>query len=211
MKRLILFAAISAAIPGGVSAHPQYGAVLTNMVEALSAPRATLQVSFTNQLAVCSASETNSAHKANIDLVYAIALADLSAEELSGSILLPKATSICSNLLQSAELPRTAWQRGAAGIVLTGIYLFEGKREAARCLSTNVLSSTACNLDHGEDTVLWNAIARHFEVEGLSVCDSLRCFSAIACLLNDGMSDVSAYTNCLPSSICERIGQLANE
>ena len=60
----------------------------------------------------------------------------------------------------------------------------------------------------GEDISLWNAIARHLEVQGLSINEALRCYAAIAALTESSSSNVTYYTNVLPESILIKIREL---
>ncbi len=186
-------------------AQVDYNTMLTNMVNALEQPKGTLNVSFTNQLAVCAGSMTNVFCSANVNLVRAISLVDVAEEEMSSDVLLPQAVSICSNLLTSTDLSSNAWQRGVAGVVLSGIYSFDGKRSDACNVITNDVVAEANGISLADDIYLWNAIANHLDVEGLSVQDALRCYAAIAILVDDSGCDVSFYTNGLPASVLVKI------
>jgi hypothetical protein len=192
-----------------IYAQSVYDAVLTNMVTALNQPGGTLKSDFTNQLNVCINVVTNKSHSANLKLVQAISLADMAEEHLGGGVLLGQALSICSNISMSAELPCIAWQRGAAAIIQSGVFAFEGNRVAACHTITNEIVQAAHNIQNVSDFYLWRAIAKHLFVDGLTVQEALRCYAAIALLNNDSAADVSFYTNGLPRSICSRIQEFA--
>ncbi len=203
------FAIVVAMIGNCACAQLNYDAILTNMVAALEQPGGTLDSAFTNQLAVHSDGITNVFHAANINLVRAISMVDVAEDDLSGNVLLPQAISICSNLLMSAILPGNAWQRGAAGIVLSATYSFDGMRQDARRVATNAVLLAVQNVSLPEDVCLWNAIAKHLDVEGLSVNDALQCYAAIAILSDDPLYDVCSYTNGLPASVLGRIMEIS--
>ena len=205
MKRIVF---ICIAICEGVFAQHAYNIALTNMIDALVRPNGTLDSSFTNQLAAYTVGMMNALHVANIDLVRAISLVDMAEEEAAGDNLLPQAIAICSNMLASTGLPTNTWQRGVAGVVLVGIYSFDGKRSAARYNAINCVSLAAHSISLDEDFVLWNAIAKHLDVEGLSVQDAIRCYSAVAVLADDPSSNVYSYTNGLPETILVKIREI---
>lgn len=196
---------IAIAIGWCVCAQCDYSIALTNMIDGLQRPHGTLDAAFTNQLVVYAEELTNVSQSANVNLVRAISLADIAEEDVNGDEMLPPAIAICSNILNSTELPSAAWQKGVAGIVMTGINTFEGKRSNACSSATNVTVLSSHNISLEEDLRLWNSIASHLDVEGLSVQDAVRCYAAIA-LLNDNPScGVSSYTNGLPESILIKI------
>ena len=202
MKRIVLIAIV---LCGSAWAECDYGIALTNMVCALERPRATLDASFTNRLLTWARGMTNVSHVANIDLVRAISYADIAEDDMSGDAWLPRAFLLCSNILNSATLPTDAWQRGAAGVIMSGVYAFDGRRSLAHLVATNCMASATYAIPLGEDASLWNAMARHLEVQGLSINEALRCYAAIAVLIESPSSDVSSYTNTLPESILMKI------
>lgn len=206
MRRIVIIAAV---VCECAYAQSNYCAVLTNMVTALRQPRGTLDASFTNQLALCAGSITNASHLANVNIVQAISLTDVAEDDLTGDALLPLAASICSNILASLELPSNAWQRGAAGITLSGINSFDGKRLLACYAVTNGVVATAHNISSADDIYLWNAIAKHLDVEGLTVQEALRCYAAVAIIGNDSTCDITSYTNGLPESVLVKIRELS--
>lgn len=192
-----------------VWAQCQYMEQLTNMVSALRRQRGTLDVSFTNQLSICMEGETNEFHKANVAIVSAISFADIAEAKLCGDVLLPRSISICSNLLMSSALPSDAWQKGAASIVLAGVYSFDGQYRLARNAATNHLFQTEYGIDSEEDRALWGAISSHLDVDGLSVYDAKRCYAALASIMDGAMCDVSSFTNGLPESVLAKIRDIA--
>jgi hypothetical protein len=205
MKPIIL---IGIVLCGNAWAECNYGTALTNMVYALEQPRATLDASFTNQLATWIGDTTNVFHVANIDLVRAISYADIAEDDISGDALLPQVFLICSNIMNSVTLPTNVWQRGAAGVIMSGVYSFDGKYSIAHSVATNCMLSATYELPLGEDISLWNAMARHLEVQGLSIDEALRCYAAIAVLTESPSSNVTSYTNALPESILVKIREL---
>lgn len=204
MKQIL----IGIALCGSVWAECNYGTALTNMVCALEQPRATLDASFTNRLSSWAEETTNFSHVANIDLVRAISYADIAEDDMSGDTLLPRVISICSNIVNSATLPTNAWQRGAAGVIMSGVYSFDGKYSVAHSVATNCMLSTAYEYPLGDDLSLWNAIARHLDVQGLSIGEALRCYAALAILAESPSGNVTSYTNALPESILIKIREL---
>lgn len=206
MKRFVLIIVLFCKC---IYAQPVYDVVLTNIVTALNQPGGTLKSDFTNQLHSCINVVTNKSHSANLKLVQAISLADMAEEHLGGDILLSQAVSICSNISTSVELPCAAWQRGAAAIIQSGVFTFEGNRVAACRAITNEIVQAACNIQNVNDFYLWSAIAKHLFVDGLTVQEALRCYAAIALLSNDRASNVLFYTNGLPRGICSRIQEFA--
>lgn len=205
MKQVILVCIVFC---GSVWAECDYGTALGKMVYALERPRATLDASFTNQLSSWREETTNVFHIANIDLVRAISYADIAEDDMSGDSLLPQVFSICSNIVNSATLPANAWQRGAAGGIMSGVYSFDGKYSAAHRVATNCLLSATYATSSNEDGILWNAIARHLEVQGLSINEALRCYAALAVLVESPSNDVVSYTNGLPEAILAKIRAL---
>ena len=196
---------IAVAIGWCACAQGDYSIALTNMIDGLQRTHGTLEAAFTNQLAAYAEELTNVFHFANVNLVRAISLVDIAEEDVNGGEMLPPAITLCSNILNSAELPPASWQKGVAGIVMTGINTFEGKRSDACGSATNATVLSAHNITLEEDIRLWNSIASHLDVEGLSVQDAVRCYAAIA-LLNDNPScNVSSYTNGLPESILIKV------
>lgn len=182
-------------------AQSDYGGILTNMVTALKQNGGTLNASFANQLA--------SRAGDNINLVRAISLVDVAEYALNGDIVVPHAISICSNILTSTEIPLNAWQKGVSGIVLSSIYSFDGKRSAACCAITNDVVMAAHDIVHAEDVYLWEAIAKHLYVEGLTVKNAMRCYAAVAIAGNDPTCNITTYTNGLPESVLVRIRELS--
>lgn len=205
MKRLIQIVIM---LCESALAECDYGTVLTNMVCTLELPRATLEASFTNRLSTWVGETTNVSRLANIDLARAISYADIAENDMSGDILLPQIFLLCSNIVHSAVLPTNAWQRGAAGVIMSGVYSFDGKYSIAHCVATNSMLSATYATPCDEDISLWSAIAGHLEVQGLSVNDALRCYAAIAILAESPSSNVSSYTNALPESILVKIREL---
>lgn len=205
MKQIIL---IGIVLCGNAWAECDYGIALTNMVCALEQPRATLVASFTNRLSTWIGETTNVSHVANMDLVRAISYADIAEDDMSGDTLLPQVFLICSNIVNSVALPTNAWQRGAAGVIMSGVYSFDGKHSIAHGIATNCISSATYELTLGEDISLWNAMAKHLEVQGLSVNEALRCYAAIAALAGSPSCNVTSYTNALPESILIKIREL---
>ena len=206
MKQTILL--IGVVLCGNAWAEYDYGTALTNMVWALEQPRATLDASFTNRLSTWVGEATNVSHVANIELVRAISYADIAEDDMSGDTLLPQIFLTCSNIVNSTVLPTNAWQRGAAGVIMSGVYSFDGKYSIAHSVATNCMLSATYDSPLGEDISLWNAIARHLEVQGLSINEVLRCYAAIAVLTESPSSNVTSYTNALPESILMKIREL---
>ncbi len=204
MKQIL----IGIVLCGNAWAECNYGTALTNMVCALEQPRATLDTAFTNRLSTWVEETTNFSHVANIDLVRAISYADIAEDDMSGDTLLPQIFSICSNIVNSATLPTNAWQRGAAGAIMSGVYSFDGKYSIAHSIATNCMLSTTYEDPLDEDLSLWNAIARHLEVQGLSINEALRCYAALAVLAGAPSGNVTSYTNALPESILTKIREL---
>ena len=190
-------------------AQSDYGGILTNMVTALKQNGGTLNASFANQLASGAGEITNAVHLSNINLVRAISLVDVAEYALNGDIVVPQAISICSNILTSTEIPLNAWQKGVSGIVLSSIYSFDGKRSAACCAITNDVVMAAHDIVHAEDISLWEAIAKHLYVEGLTVKNAMRCYAAVAIAGNDPTCNITTYTNGLPESVLVRIRELS--
>ena len=207
MKQIIQIL-IGIMLCGSAWAEFSYETALTNMVCALEQPRATLDASFTNRLTTWVEEATNFFHVANIDIVRAISYADIAEDEMSGDALLPRIFSICSNIVNSATLPTNAWQRGAASVIMSGVYSFDGKHSIAHSVATNCMLSTTYEDPLGEDLGLWNAIARHLEVQGLSISEALRCYAALAVLAESPSGNVTSYTNALPESILIKIREL---
>lgn len=205
MKHIILICIV---LCGSAWAEWDYGTALTNMAYALEQPRATLDVSFTNRLSTWIGEATNASHVANIDLVRAISYTDIAEDDMSGDTLLPQVFLICSNIVNSAVLPTNAWQRGAAGVIMSGVYSFDGKYSIAHSVATNCMLSATYELPLCEDISLWNSIARHLGVQGLSINEALRCYAAIAVLTEHPSSNVTSYTNALPESILIKIREL---
>ena len=206
MKQTILL--IGVVLCGNAWAEYDYGTALTNMVWALEQPRATLDASFTNRLSTWVGEATNVSHVANIELVRAISYADIAEDDMSGDTLLPQIFLTCSNIVNSAVLPTNAWQRGAAGVIMSGVYSLDGKYSIAQSVATNCMLLATYDSPLGEDISLWNAIARHLEVQGLSINEALRCYAAIAVLTESPSSNVTSYTNALPESILMKIREL---
>lgn len=206
MKQTILL--IGVVLCGNAWAEYDYGTALTNMVWALEQPRATLDASFTNRLSTWVGEATNVSHVANIELVRAISYADIAENDMSGDTLLPQIFLTCSNIVNSTVLPTNAWQRGAAGVIMSGVYSFDGNYSIAHSVATNCMLSATYDSPLGEDISLWNAIARHLEVQGLSINEVLRCYAAIAVLTESPSSNVTSYTNALPESILMKIREL---
>ena len=206
MKQIIIL--IGIVLCGSAWAGCDYGTALTNMVCALEQPRATLDASFTNLLSTWGAETTNVSHVANIDLVRAISYADIAEDDMSGDILLPQIFLICSNIVNSAVLPTNAWQRGAAGVIMSGVYSFDGKHSIAHSVATNCMVSATYDPPLDGDISLWNAIAQHLEVQGLTINEALRCYAAIAVLAESPSSNVTSFTNALPESILIKIREL---
>ena len=196
MKQTILL--IGVVLCGNAWAEYDYSTALTNMVWALEQPRATLDASFTNRLSTWVGEATNVSHVANIELVRAISYADIAENDMSGDTLLPQIFLTCSNIVNSTVLPTNAWQRGAAGVIMSGVYSFDGNYSIAHSVATNCMLSATYDSPLGEDISLWNAIARHLEVQGLSINEVLRCYAAIAVLTESPSSNVTSYTNALP-------------
>lgn len=186
-------------------AQCDYSTMLTNMVDALVRPNGTLDAVFTNQLAVYASETTNVFHLADINIVRAISLTDVAEEYLVGDALLPQATSLCSNTLTCTSIPVDAWQRGAAGIVLAGIYSFDGKRADACSVLTNNAVMAAHSISNSDDIALWNALAKHLCVDGLCVQDAIRCYAAIAVIDNDPTCNITSYTNGLPETVLSNV------
>ena len=203
-----LFALLTVFTFGVSNAAGEYNVLLTNMVSALELRQGTLEASFTNRLASSLMSATNVLERSNMELVYAIALTDIAEENLDGKKLLPPAKSMCSNLLYSTELPPVDWHRDAAGLILTGIFSFSGRHKDSRRIATNGVFRTSDGFPCSSDRMLWNAIARHLDVEGLSLAEAKRCYAAVACLMDDSHCDVFAYTNGLPEMIVVKIKEI---
>ena len=91
---------------------------------------------------------------------------------------------------------------------MSGVYSFAGKYSIAHSVATNCMLSATYDSPLGEDISLWNAIARHLEVQGLSINEALRCYAAIAVLTESPSSNVTSYTNALPESILMKIREL---
>ena len=187
-----------------------YYSVLTNMVTALHEPNGTVSTSHTNQLVDSGMSFSNEIHRININLVYAISLVDICERDLSGDVLLPQAISICSNILTSSHINSNAWQKGVAGIVLSNIYSFDGKRLEAYSIMTNNNVFSSYVISNGEDSYLWNGIAEHLKIDGLSVIDAIRCYTAVSKINIGSKSDISSYTNGLPQTILIKLTDLIN-
>ena len=196
MKQTILL--IGVVLCGNAWAEYDYGTALTNMVWALEQPRATLDASFTNRLSTWVGEATNVSYVADIELVRAISYADIAENDMSGDTLLPQIFLTWSRIVSSTVLPTNAWQRGAAGGIMSGVYSFDGNYSIAHSVATNCMLSATYDSPLGEDISLWNAIARHLEVQGLSINEVLRCYAAIAVLTESPSSNVTSYTNALP-------------
>ena len=206
MKRIILIVSV---LCWNTWADFDYGTALSNMVYALESPRATLDAAFTNRLASWAGETANACHVANVNLVRAISYTDIAEDELSGDVLLPEAILLCSNIIDSVNIPSNAWQRGAAGVVLSGINSFDRRHSIACAAATNSMLSTVNSASTAEDILLWNAIACHLQVEGLSVSEALRCYAAIALLSESPSSNIVSYTNALPETILVKIRELS--
>ncbi len=190
---LILVMALSY---GEITADTVYHAFCTNAISTL-AINGTSDVAFTNRVATFIA-ETNGAARATARVVMAVALYDI-FDQTADEAALNLCMLTCTNVIVDTDFPTDSWQKAAAVAVLATALSTRCRYGESFIICTNALARNLTAPSLSDDIMLWEELCTHQFVPGMDVQATLKFYSAMSLIFDGVTSNLSTYTNALPS------------
>ena len=139
-------------------------------------------------------------------VVLAVALFDI-YEATSDENALNNCMACCSNVINSVDCPDVSWQKSAASAVMATVFATKGRYGEAFSVCTNALNCYASSPMSNDDVALWSEMCNHQFLQGLSIHDTLKFYSAMSLLFGGELLLYAQYTNSLPNIAINKINE----